>query len=107
MDWGLVRTLVPWLIIGAWIGSAIAGFLDSAWLRRAFGLFQIYTGLSMLLKRPQDATRKPSGTSQTRLVGTGIGTLGNGKYDALDDLRLWILDPDAAEDEPNFVEIDG
>ena len=38
------------------------------------------------------------------LPGTGIGTLGNGKFDALDDLRLWVLDPDAAEDEPDFVE---
>ncbi len=41
---------------------------------------------------------------EVALPGTGIGTLGDGKYDALDDLRLWVLDPDAADDEPNFVE---
>ena len=43
---------------------------------------------------------------EVALPGTGIGTLGNGKYDALDDLRLWILDPDAGEDEPDFVQFD-
>ena len=47
------------------------------------------------------------GLGDVDLPGTGTGTLGNGKYDALDDLRLWILDPDAAEDEPDFVEFDG
>ena len=41
------------------------------------------------------------------LPGSGLSTLGDGKYDALDDLRLWILDPDAAEDEPNFTEFEG
>jgi hypothetical protein len=32
-------------------------------------------------------------------TGTGTASLGDGKYDALDDLRLWIQTPDAAKDE--------
>ena len=38
------------------------------------------------------------------LPGTGIGTLGDGKYDALDDLRLWTLNPNADEDGQEFIE---
>ena len=41
------------------------------------------------------------------LPGTGTASFGDGKYDALDDLRLWIFNPDASEDEPNFIEFGG
>lgn len=39
------------------------------------------------------------------LPGTGPATLGAGKYDAEDNLRLAVFNPDAAEDEPNFVAV--
>ena len=38
------------------------------------------------------------------LPGTGVGTLGDGKYDALDDLRLWTLNPNAEADGQDFIE---
>jgi len=38
------------------------------------------------------------------LPGTGTGTLGDGKYDALDDLRLFTLNPNAEEDGQDFIE---
>ena len=37
------------------------------------------------------------------LPGTGVGTLGDGKYDALDDLRLWTLNPNAEADGQDFI----
>jgi len=49
--WDLVQTLAPWLVIGAWIGTAGAGLLDATWLRHLFGLFQLYVGLNMLFER--------------------------------------------------------
>jgi len=73
--WDLVRILAPWLVIGAWIGSAAAGFLDAAWLRRIFGFFQLYVGLDMLFKRTQDGARKLPNTPVLGLVATGIGSL--------------------------------
>jgi hypothetical protein len=41
------------------------------------------------------------------LPGTETASLGAGKYDAEDDLGLSIYNPDAAEDEANFVEFTG
>ena len=38
------------------------------------------------------------------LPGAGIGTLGDGKYDALDDLRLWTLNLNADQDGQDFIE---
>ncbi len=73
--WDLVRTLVPWLVIGAGIGSAGAGFLEATWLRRIFGFFQVYVGLGMLFKSTQGETRRPPHTPGMGLVGTGIGSL--------------------------------
>jgi len=67
--------LAPWLVIGAWSGSAIAGLLDATWLRRIFGLFQLYVGLEMLFRRTQGETCKLPGAPRMGLVATGIGSL--------------------------------
>ena len=74
--WDLVRILVPWLVIGAWIGSAVAGLLDGIWMRRIFATFLLYVGLSMLFKRTRsDDVRGLPGSIWIGLAGTGIGTL--------------------------------
>jgi len=72
--WDLVRILAPWLVIGAWIGAVIAGLLDATWLRRIFGLFQLYVGLNMLFKRARGEARKLPGRPAMGLVATGIGS---------------------------------
>jgi hypothetical protein len=41
------------------------------------------------------------------LPGTNAASLGAGKYDAEDDLRLSTYNPDAADDEPDFVDFTG
>jgi hypothetical protein len=41
------------------------------------------------------------------LPGTGTSTLGAGKYDAEDNVRLSVYNPDAADSEPDFVEFTG
>jgi len=73
--WDLVRILAPWLVIGAWIGSAMAGLLDAIWLRRIFGLFQLYVGLDMLFKHTQGEARNLPSRPRIGLVATGIGSL--------------------------------
>lgn len=47
------------------------------------------------------------GISEFTLPGTNAASLGAGKYDAEDDLRLWTYNPDAADDESNFIEVTG
>jgi len=73
--WDLVLVLVPWLVVGAWIGTAVAGSLEEIWLRRIFGLFLVYVGSSMLFKRAQGESGELSGTLGIGLIGTGIGSL--------------------------------
>ena len=73
--WDLVRLLVPWIVIGAWIGSAIAGLLDEVWLRRIFGCFLLFVGVRMLWPGTQGAVRRLPGSVGIGMVGTGIGAL--------------------------------
>lgn len=73
--WDLVRALAPWIVIGAWVGSAAAGVLDEAWLRRFFGLFLLYVGGRMLWGRSGDHVRDLPGARSMGLAGTGIGSL--------------------------------
>ncbi|MCG6860573.1 MAG: sulfite exporter TauE/SafE family protein [Chromatiaceae bacterium] len=73
--WDLVRSLVPGLVIGAWIGSAVAGLLDQDWLRRIFGTFLVYVALSMLFKRTREDAHRIPGAVGIGLVATGIGSL--------------------------------
>jgi uncharacterized membrane protein YfcA len=73
--WDLVRVLVPWIVIGAWIGSAIAGLLEEIWLRRIFGIFQIYVGVRMLWPSGKREVRGLPGSLGIGLVGSVIGSL--------------------------------
>jgi len=47
------------------------------------------------------------GIGEFTLPGTKAASLGAGKYDAEDDLRLSTYNPGAADDEPDFVEFAG
>jgi uncharacterized membrane protein YfcA len=73
--WDLVRALAPWIVVGAWLGSAVAGILDESWLRRFFGLFLLYVGGDMLWRRSRGEARGMPGILGTGLAGTGIGSL--------------------------------
>lgn len=73
--WDLFRLLIPGILIGAWLGAGIAGFLPELWLKRLFGLFLLFTGARML-RRPRigPTAAMPSGLALTA-AGVGIGTL--------------------------------
>ena len=73
--WDLVRILAPWLVVGAGIGAAGAWLLDAVWLRRLFGVFQLYVGLGLLFRRPPSLARALPDTLGMGLIGIGIGTL--------------------------------
>lgn len=73
--WDLFRQLAPWIVLGAWIGSAVAAVLAGGWLRRLFAVFLLYLGTRMLWpgRIPESAGRP--GTFTAGLVGVGIGSL--------------------------------
>jgi uncharacterized membrane protein YfcA len=73
--WDLFRQLAPWILMGAWIGSAVAAGLDEAWLRRIFGFFLLYVGLRMLSRHHASASPRPPGGAGLGLAGTIIGSL--------------------------------
>jgi len=71
--WELFLRLVPWLLIGGWLGAFVAGWLPALWLKRLFALFLLYNGLRMLFLSPAKSARPlPS----TRIVGASATAFG-------------------------------
>ena len=73
--WDLMRALAPWIVMGAGVGSAVAGLLDEVWLRRFFGFFLLFVGTRMLWRRSQSDLRDLPGTLVMGLVGVLIGSV--------------------------------
>ena len=74
--WDLFRRLAPWIVLGAWLGSALAGLLPEVWLKRIFALFLLYVGGRMLWRTESRSPQRalPGGIGMG-LAGAGIGTL--------------------------------
>lgn len=49
VDWDLVRVLAPGLMVGAMMGALLAAQLETVWLRRVFGVFEMVVAAYMLL----------------------------------------------------------
>jgi uncharacterized membrane protein YfcA len=45
--WDLFRQLVPWVLVGAWLGASVASAVPAPWLKRLFALFLLASGLRM------------------------------------------------------------
>lgn len=75
VHWDLVRQLAPGIILGAWGGSALAGFLPQDGLRGVFGVFLLYVGSGMLGLRREAQTGLTPGPWGLAAAGTGIGAL--------------------------------
>ncbi len=84
--WPVFLQLTPGIIIGAWLGTAIADLLPNHILRRAFGLFELYVAIQMSLNiKPKPQREFPGGWGAfgvgniigaiSALVGIGGGTL--------------------------------
>lgn len=74
--WDLVLALAPGMVLGAWAGAAVAGFLPGAWLKRIFGVFLVYVGVRMLWPGAQTVARRAlPARGGMGLAGAGIGAL--------------------------------
>jgi uncharacterized membrane protein YfcA len=73
--WDLFLRLTPGILMGAWIGAAVAGLLPHLWLQRIFGTFLLYVGLHLLWPRERPAPGDLPGRLGMGMAGTGIGAL--------------------------------
>lgn len=75
VDWTMFGRLLPGLLIGAWLGAVIATWLPGVWLKRLFGVFLIYQGARMLMRRPSGPSPAAVARWTLALAGGGIGAL--------------------------------
>ena len=73
--WDLVARLAPGIVLGAWLGAAVAGIIPELWLTRLFAVFLTYVGIRMLVPRKIDRERTLPGPGGMWTTGGGIGTL--------------------------------
>jgi len=73
--WDLVLRLAPGIVIGAWVGSGVAGLLPHEWLQRVFAVFLLYVGARMLFGAARPEGGEPPDAIGMALAGGGIGAL--------------------------------
>jgi uncharacterized membrane protein YfcA len=73
--WPVVGRLAPGIVVGAWLGAAIADRLATAWLQRVVGVFALIVTVQMMRGGRAEAHRGLPGPVGLAGVGTAIGTL--------------------------------
>jgi uncharacterized membrane protein YfcA len=73
--WPLVAALTPGIVVGAWIGAAVADLLPSIWLQRVFGCFAIIVGLQMAFGLHVHNQRPMPGRGAMLAAGGVIGVI--------------------------------
>ena len=76
VDWSVIRGWAPWIVLGAIIGQAIAGFISTEALTFIFGALLLILALQLYFGRPswKLAEDLPSGGARAGL-GSGLGAL--------------------------------
>lgn len=76
VDWHVIRTWAPWIVIGAVIGQLIAGQLSAVALKAFFGVMAYLLAAQLFFGRPswRLADDLPDGAVRAGF-GSGIGTL--------------------------------
>lgn len=73
--WSIVWQLTPGIIVGAILGAVLADFIASEYLKRFFGLFELYVAIQMSWNiKPKAHVSMPNRKGMS-LTGTGIGLL--------------------------------
>ncbi|VAW76281.1 Uncharacterized UPF0721 integral membrane protein [hydrothermal vent metagenome] len=73
--WRDVGRLAPGIVIGAWLGAALADTLPAAGLRQFFGLFELYVAIQMTFKIKPSPQRNLPGRTGMLGVGGLIGAI--------------------------------
>ncbi|WP_160152675.1 sulfite exporter TauE/SafE family protein [Microbulbifer sp. ALW1] len=78
VDWNIVATMAPGILIGSWLGGMTADWLSGPWLQLLIGVFAVGIGIKMWLdglrkaQLPTDGSRLP-GKVGLSAVGAFIG----------------------------------
>ena len=75
VQWRTVGRLTPGIVLGAWIGAAIADMLPTATLRILFGLFELYVAIQLSLNIKPKPQRNLPGSGGMLGVGSAIGSV--------------------------------
>ncbi len=73
--WPVFWRLSPGIVIGAWLGAAIADQLASLWLQRIFGVFELLVAMQMFFGFGASAHRQLPGAMAMAGTGTVIGAV--------------------------------
>ena len=73
--WPVFWRLTPGIVIGAWLGAAVADQLASQLLQRVFGVFELLVAVQMFFSFGASAHRQLPGSVLTGLAGAVIGTV--------------------------------
>lgn len=73
--WELVWRMAPGIVIGAWLGAAMAERLHGEWLRTFFGVFELLVALQMGLNWRASPQRGLPGGAGMGLAGGAIGAV--------------------------------
>jgi len=73
--WPVFWRLSTGIVIGAWLGAAVAGQLASHWLQWVFGVFEILVAVQMFFGFGASAARHMPGPAVTGVVGSVIGAV--------------------------------
>lgn len=73
--WDLFLKMAPGIVIGAWLGAAIASSIPDLWLKRLFAVFLGTVGIKMLLggQHANASARALPGGMGLTATGSGIG----------------------------------
>lgn len=76
VDWQIVRTWAPWIMIGAFAGQLVAGQMSAAALKAFFGTMAYLLAAQLFFGRPgwRLADDMPTGPARAGF-GTGVGVL--------------------------------
>jgi hypothetical protein len=75
VQWPIFWRLVPGIVLGAWLGAAIATGLPGAALKRLFGVFELLMAAQMAFAVRPAPHRALPGTLGMGLAGTVIGSV--------------------------------
>jgi uncharacterized membrane protein YfcA len=75
VQWQLVWRLSPGIVLGALLGAALADALDSFWLSRFFGVFELFVAVQMALGLRPAAHRSLPGAAGMAAAGGVIGSV--------------------------------
>lgn len=71
--WPVFVKLAPGIVIGAWLGAAVADQLPSATLQKVFGVFELLVAVQLALNLKTAPHRTLPGKLMTGISGTVIG----------------------------------